>query len=181
MTEFICADLYKSPISEGQLTHTIRLVKKMNKISLEKLPAQISVEVAEAFIEHRKTLKKPLTQRAFDLNMKEALKAIQYGIKPDDAIDESIMNGWQGVKAEWAANKIQNKQETQAKRINAPYNAPYINTILYTPGRLSSSDMQLLSKNGLIMKRAALIRRGQVNQSLREFVEHCEYLGIETN
>lgn len=81
---------------------------KPAKLDLSNLPDGISVDTAQAFIDHRKVLKKPLTQRALNLSLAEAVKASQAipDMTPDQAIDEAILAGWQGVKAQWLVNRI---------------------------------------------------------------------------
>jgi len=76
-------------------------------LDLTDLPNGVSVEAAKAFIDHRKALKKPLTQRALMLALGEAVKASEAipGMTPDQAIDEAILAGWQGVKAQWLINR----------------------------------------------------------------------------
>lgn len=80
---------------------------KATKLDLTNLPEGVSVDAAQAFIDHRKALKKPLTQRALTLALGEAVKASQAipGMTPDQAIDEAILAGWQGVKAQWLINR----------------------------------------------------------------------------
>lgn len=80
--------------------------RALSRISLDELPEQISPQVALAFIEHRKLAKPALTQYAFDLAMKEAAKASEIGITPDQAINETIQAGWKGIKIEWLKNRI---------------------------------------------------------------------------
>jgi len=78
-----------------------------NTITLEGLPKEIDTETAKEFIAHRKQLKKPLTQGAFDRAMKEAIKAANLiGISPNQAITETIDAGWQGIRAEWLLNRL---------------------------------------------------------------------------
>ncbi|BCB62199.1 hypothetical protein HaloA020_29000 [Halomonas sp. A020] len=76
-------------------------------LDLTDLPNGVSAEAAKAFIDHRKALKKPLTQRALMLALGEAVKASEAipGMTPDEAIDEAILAGWQGVKAQWLINR----------------------------------------------------------------------------
>lgn len=76
-------------------------------LDLTDLPNGVSAEAAKAFIDHRKALKKPLTQRALMLALGEAVKASEAipGMTPDQAIDEAILAGWQGVKAQWLINR----------------------------------------------------------------------------
>lgn len=80
---------------------------KPSALDLTDLPNGVSAEAAKAFIDHRKALKKPLTQRALMLALGEAVKASEAipGMTPDQAIDEAILAGWQGVKAQWLINR----------------------------------------------------------------------------
>lgn len=81
-----------------------KINKKVSGISLESLPEQISKQVAKDFIDHRKALKKPLTQKAFELAMSSAIKCV--GVTPDQAIDICIERGWQTPRPEWIANHL---------------------------------------------------------------------------
>jgi predicted phage replisome organizer len=49
------------------------------------------------FIDHRKKLKKPLTERSFDLILKELDKLGRNELERIQIINQSIMNGWQGI------------------------------------------------------------------------------------
>jgi hypothetical protein len=74
------------------------------------LPVEIPKSVAQEFVQHRKNLKKPLTQEAFERQMKAAVKAgDQLGISPEKTIHETIDAGWQGIKGDWLANRIKPK------------------------------------------------------------------------
>lgn len=77
-------------------------------LDLSNLPDSVSPEAVKGFIEHRRALKKPLTQRALTLNVNEALRAAEQipGLTPDQALDEAVLAGWQGVKAQWLANRL---------------------------------------------------------------------------
>jgi hypothetical protein len=85
--------------------------KKIHGISLIDLPEDISSDVAIEFIEHRKLIKKPLTQRAFDRAMKIAvdvkdhrgLQRLKY--TPNMCITETIDAGWQGINLEYLYNR----------------------------------------------------------------------------
>lgn len=87
-----------------QNKHSKKINKKVSGISLESLPEQISKQVAKDFIDHRKALKKPLTQKAFELAMSSAIKCV--GVTPDQAIDICIERGWQTPRPEWIANHL---------------------------------------------------------------------------
>ncbi|MDR5859428.1 replication protein [Halomonas eurihalina] len=81
---------------------------KTTRLDLSNLPAEVSTEAVQGFIEHRKALKKPLTQRALTLNVNEALRAAERipELTADQALDETVLAGWQGVKADWLANRL---------------------------------------------------------------------------
>lgn len=81
--------------------------EKYKKLDLDRLPEGISNQAAKDFIDHRIELKARMTQKAFDLAMNEALKAGCIGITPDEAIHETIMAGWKGIKLDWLKNRIQ--------------------------------------------------------------------------
>jgi phage replication O-like protein O len=76
-------------------------------ISFEYLSDEISIEAAKSFIDHRKLLKVPLTQRAFDLAMSEASKAPTVGLTSEQAIDETIAAGWKGINIAWLSSRLQ--------------------------------------------------------------------------
>ncbi|MFC0268552.1 replication protein [Kushneria aurantia] len=85
---------------------------KSTELDLSQLPAEVSAEAVQGFIDHRQALKKPLTQRALDLNVKQALQAAAQipGLTPDMALDETVLAGWQGVKADWLARRLSHQQ-----------------------------------------------------------------------
>lgn len=74
----------------------------------------ISETAIKEFIEHRKLLKKPLTQGALERNMREAVKGVEFGLTPEQVIYETIDAGWQGIKAQWVANRL--RQPVQKTR-----------------------------------------------------------------
>lgn len=90
---------------------TNKPTKKIHGISLVDLPEDISSEVATEFIQHRKLIKKPLTQKAFDRAMTIAagvsahrgLARLKY--TPDQCITATIDAGWQGVNLDWIYNR----------------------------------------------------------------------------
>ena len=67
-------------------------LRTINKPS-DALAPVIGHELAEAFVDHRKSIKKPMTQKAAEL-MAKKLRGFS---DPKAAIEEAIMNGWQGV------------------------------------------------------------------------------------
>ncbi|MGI0120173.1 replication protein [Zooshikella sp. RANM57] len=80
--------------------------EKSTTIDLSNLPDCISEEAAKSFIEHRKAMKAPLTQRAFELAIAEALKGPEIGITPEQALDETMLAGWKGVKIGWLQRRL---------------------------------------------------------------------------
>lgn len=75
----------------------------------EVLSQVIGTELAEAFVAHRKSIKKPMTEKAAEL-MAKKLRSFS---DPKAAIEEAIMNGWQGV----FQPKGNPSQQTRSKHI----------------------------------------------------------------
>ncbi len=72
----------------------------------------VSDEAASEFVEHRKLIKKPLTQRAFERAMVEACKcAQQLGCTADRAIELSIDKGWQAPTMEYIKAELERRHE----------------------------------------------------------------------
>lgn len=93
-------------------------------LDLSKLPDGVSEELARDFIEHRKQIKKPLTQRALDLCLGEAAKAPDHGLTPEEVINETIVAGWMKPNPEWVVKRLGNQAPannvTPLKRKNGP-------------------------------------------------------------
>lgn len=91
-------------------------------LDFSKAPFGISHESIQNWIEHRDILKKPMTQRAFDLslsNFTSVANELQCGI--DWLIDYTIDAGWLSVKADW----VRNREACQAGQSRQQaYNAP---------------------------------------------------------
>ncbi|MCE3025755.1 replication protein [Salinicola sp. DM10] len=94
--------------------------KSQPALDLTALPSSVSREAIEGFIDHRRALKKPLTQRALVLNVNEAIRAAERipDLTPDQALDETVLAGWQGVKADWLERRL-----AQQQRQGGPMNA----------------------------------------------------------
>lgn len=58
------------------------------------LPNWIPAEAWNAYLEHRKKLKKPLTNYAMNLAVQKLQKIVADGHKPEDVINEAILKGW---------------------------------------------------------------------------------------
>ena len=63
------------------------------------LPAWLSAEVWKDYVEHRKNIKKPLTQKAAELCLKKLETFRAKGFDVTMIINDAIMNGWQGLFA----------------------------------------------------------------------------------
>ena len=79
--------------------------KTKAKKEFEILVEVIGEDRANSVIEHRKFLKKPLTERAAKLLANEFSKTKD----PKEAADQMVMNGWQGFKASWAKGDTTNQ------------------------------------------------------------------------
>ena len=88
------------------------------------IEAGIPEAAIKRFIEYRKLKKKPLNQRSLEMNMREAHKAQQIGITPEQAIDYSIYRGWQGIKANWLKNSLEDIKSLYTEIVEIPKNKP---------------------------------------------------------
>lgn len=82
------------------------------------LPDWLEPQQWAEFLAHRKTLKKPMTEYAQHLAIKVLEKFRAAGHDPKASIDQSILNGWQGLfepRAE-AVARVTNKQEALEER-----------------------------------------------------------------
>ncbi len=92
----------KEPIIKRKRTST-------KKSALEFSELAISEAAAKQFVDYRKKLRKPLTQRALHLAACEIRKAGDHlGISDEDLVAEVELAGWLGVKAEWLINRLSN-------------------------------------------------------------------------
>ena len=60
------------------------------------LPDWLSADAWQAFVEHRKALKHPLTPAAILLTLRDLTKAREFGHDPVTLIETAISNGWRG-------------------------------------------------------------------------------------
>lgn len=80
------------------------------KIDLSEIAfSNVSDDAAIGFIDWRISLKKPLTQRAFNLAIIEAVKCSSLGLTPDDVLDKTQLWGWQAPNYSYTVNKLQNE------------------------------------------------------------------------
>lgn len=63
------------------------------------LPHWVPVVEWNAFVDHRKKLKKPLTSYSMNLAINQLKKIVDEGHQPDDVINEAILRGWQSFFA----------------------------------------------------------------------------------
>lgn len=68
------------------------------------LPDWVPAEAWAEFLKMRKTIKKPLTEYAAKLVIKKLQQLILAGQDPQEVLDQSILNGWQGIFAVKGAN-----------------------------------------------------------------------------
>jgi len=80
------------------------------KIDLSEIAfSNVSEDCAMGFIDWRISLKKPLTQRAFNLAVKEAVKCSSLGLTPDEVLDKTQLWGWQAPNYAYTMSKLQNE------------------------------------------------------------------------
>lgn len=72
--------------------------KTKNKgLDLQSIPEWLPREAITGFIDHRKAIKKPMTQQALTLLINKLSQFRDRGIDPVACLEDSIMNGWQSV------------------------------------------------------------------------------------
>ena len=115
---------------------------KYKNIDLSELPFyNVSEDAAKSFIDWRVSLKKPLTQRAFNMCLKEAVLCGQLGLSPDDALDKTQLWGWQAPNYAYAANKLKNEFEANV----AVYAQTYTQKLCDNTGKpRSTRDVSLI-------------------------------------
>ena len=100
-------------------------------LSFENVPDHIVDHVKE-FVDHRKNLKKPLTQKALDRFLVAVSQiSVELNLTPERVITETIDAGWQSVKSDWLSNRLgvnhanqqANQQRSAVGRVNAAIEA----------------------------------------------------------
>jgi hypothetical protein len=72
----------------------------------------VSDEAAQEFVDYRKMIKKPLTQRAFDRALMQACKcASELDCTADYALELSIDKGWQAPTFEYIKAELERRHE----------------------------------------------------------------------
>jgi uncharacterized protein YdaU (DUF1376 family) len=88
----------KCKANDDTSTSTSTILSKDNIIR----PADVSIQVWDDFIQHRKNVKAKLTKTALDGIINQAKKA---GWTLEDALIETCTRGWKSFKAEWVQGK----------------------------------------------------------------------------
>jgi hypothetical protein len=90
------------------------------------LPPWLPREAWDGFVESRKKLRKPLTDRAVMLILKQLAAFRQRGVDIEAAINQSVMNSWQGIfePKDRGANapRLSAAQEARASHFRRPDN-----------------------------------------------------------
>lgn len=87
-------------------------MKKNTKIDFTGLDAEIDIDAAKSYVQHRINIGKPLTQRAFDQAMKRALEAFEVGMTPTELIDWTVeVKGWQSINIAYTKNALESEME----------------------------------------------------------------------
>lgn len=87
-------------------TKTTTRPKRVNALDLEVLPQALRRDVILAFVESRKALRKPLTQRALLMCCKDAMRCQEmHGIDPNDAMEKAIGKGWMTCDPEYFSSQ----------------------------------------------------------------------------
>lgn len=84
-------------------------------------PLGIDKDVLDGYVEMRNSIKKPLTQRAWDLILKELQKAVDHGMDVNDCLDKAIKASWRGFEYEWLLRLSEDKK-TQTRVSETTYN-----------------------------------------------------------
>lgn len=77
-------------------TETTKRLQQGDKGAPE-IPDWIPAEAWQAFAEHRKKIKAPLTPHAINLAIKKLAEYMRHGDSPVDVIEQTILNNWTGL------------------------------------------------------------------------------------
>lgn len=97
-----------APVEDKSLTTEIEPQESKNSAPASPSPREhletvLDAEHAEGVLQHRKSIKAPLTQRSAKLLAKELGKCPD----PNAAADTMMLRGWRGFEASWLANPPQ--------------------------------------------------------------------------
>jgi len=114
----------KQKTEKNKTPETQLRIEKYKGIKLKDLPDGLSLESAKHFIDHRRTIKKPLTQHGFVLYLKALQRCVGSGLTLDQIVDETIDAGWQSVKPDWLNNRLKSSNQLQGYHNSAEDNRP---------------------------------------------------------
>lgn len=119
--EYIDKSIYKKK-RENEFDSIIEIFLEKNFTNSNFDDKQELVKVIYDFIEHRKKIKKPLTERALNSNISKALSLSDGTIRDViNIIDNSIAHGWQGIyKEQEFSSQFNNKSSSDF--VNIGYN-----------------------------------------------------------
>lgn len=109
-----CSDTPDTRGGDTSVTHNEPEIRTRNKKKINKKDILLEVlndETAIAVIEHRTSLRKPLTPRAARLLVNELQKTPD----PNAAADEMILRGWQSFKADWGVKDGMKQPQSENK------------------------------------------------------------------
>lgn len=87
-------------------------MKKATKIDYTGLDPSIELEAAESYVEHRINKGKPLTQRAFNQAMGQAMQAHEVGMTPTQLIDWTVgVKGWDGINLAYTKSALSREMQ----------------------------------------------------------------------
>lgn len=93
------------------------MTKKQTTIEgASELPTWLSPEAWAGFVSMRKTMKKPMTERAQALILGKLDEMRGQGHDPNDALDQSVVNCWSGVFPVRGAVRVQQPAESFRER-----------------------------------------------------------------
>ena len=93
-------------------------MRKNIKIDFTGLDAEIDIEAAKSYVQHRINVNKPLTQRAFNQAMSKALQAFQVGMTPTELIDWTVDKGWQGINIAYTKSALESERQAFSRTNN---------------------------------------------------------------
>jgi hypothetical protein len=111
-------------LMEGSLSDAVPIMDEIkdklsineNKRKIKTNPPEcISLKVWQDFIDHRSSLKKPMTEKAKSLMISRLMEMHEKGHDVNDILENSIINGWQGIFEPKDKNNGTNKPFNKTK------------------------------------------------------------------
>ena len=113
----------KQKLKTDEETENVK-TEKYKGIELTNLPDGLTIQSAKNFIDHRKAIKKPLTQHGFGLYLSALQTCTDCGLNLNQIVDETIDAGWQSVKPAWLKNRLNPPSKLQSYRNTQDDNRP---------------------------------------------------------